>query len=86
MASFTLWDANGPLFKRDAPGVWTLTIDAPPPGRYAYKLLIDETEYLPDPENGFQVPDTYGGWNTVLVVPRRRRPGNVPQPEPEGSA
>ncbi|MFN8499908.1 MAG: S8 family serine peptidase [Anaerolineae bacterium] len=85
MASFTLWDANGPLFKRDAPGVWSLTIDAPPPGRYAYKLLVDETDYVPDPENGFQVPDTYGGWNTVLVVPRRRRPGNVPQPEPEGS-
>ncbi len=83
MASFTLWDRNGPLFKRDAPGVWSLTIDAPPPGRYAYKLLVDETEYVPDPENGFQVPDGYGGWNTVLVVPRRRAAPHPLPPSPK---
>lgn len=80
MASFTLWDKSGPLFKQDAPGVWTLMIDAPPPGRYAYKLLVNETEYVPDPENGFQVPDGFNGWNTVLVVPRHRRPGPHPLP------
>lgn len=77
-ASFNLWDRNGPEFKEEAPGVWTLTITAPPPGRYAYKFMVDDHLMVPDPENGFQVPDGYGGWNTVLTVeppggrPRRR--------------
>ncbi|MCW5849503.1 MAG: S8 family serine peptidase [Anaerolineae bacterium] len=73
VASFTLWNHNGPEFTEEAPGVWTLSIAAPPPGRYAYKFMLDGDEMVPDPENGFQVPDGYGGWNTVLTVPRQTR-------------
>ena len=73
VASFTLWNRNGPEFTEEAPGVWTLSIPAPPPGRYAYKFMLDGGEMVPDPENGFQVPDGYGGWNTVLTVPRQTR-------------
>lgn len=74
--SFTLWNRDGPAFKAEAPGVWTLTIAAPPPGRYAYKFLVDGEAWEPDPENGFQVPDGHGGWNAVLTVPRHVRREN----------
>lgn len=70
-ASFTLWNPEGPRFRQDAPGIWTLTIPAPPPGRYAYKFIVDDALWMPDPENGFQAPDGFGSWNAVLTVPRR---------------
>jgi serine protease AprX len=63
---FNGWDAQRNLLLQDLQGTWRAAIDLPPPGRYRYKLVVDETRWIEDPSNGRKEPDGYGGFNSVL--------------------
>ncbi len=52
----------------DASGVWELSVPLGP-GRYRYLFLIDETEWMLDPENPRVVDDGRGGKANLLIVP-----------------
>ncbi len=57
------------LMKKTADkGVWELAIRLGP-GRYRYRFLINEAEWLLDPENPRVVDDGGGGKANLLIVP-----------------
>ena len=47
-------------------GVWRAEIEAPLPGRYRYKFLVDGARWVDDPGNSLKEDDHYGGLNSVL--------------------
>lgn len=49
-------------------GIWRAEIDAPAPGVYRYKLVIDGKRWIEDPANLMKEPDGYGGFNSVIQV------------------
>ncbi|MBL9008511.1 MAG: DUF1592 domain-containing protein [Myxococcales bacterium] len=61
-----------------AAGGWPLAFDsaagafrlrrALPVGSYQYKFVIDEKDWIPDPENPNRVPDGFGGQNSLISV------------------
>lgn len=56
------------LMERKDKGVWELTI-ALQPGRYRYKYLVGERNWILDPENPRIVDDGRGGKANLLIVP-----------------
>lgn len=57
------------LMKKGADkSVWELAVRLGP-GRYRYRFLINETEWLLDPENPRVVDDGRGGKANLLIVP-----------------
>ncbi len=65
-ADFNGWDPSRGAFERISPGVWRLSLEAPAPGRYRYKLRVDGDRWLEDPGNGAKEPDPYGGFDSLL--------------------
>ena len=49
-------------------GVWELAVRLGP-GRYRYRFLVNEAEWLLDPENPRVVDDGRGGKANLLIVP-----------------
>jgi serine protease AprX len=66
---FNGWDASRAPLCREADGVWRVTFPAPETGRHLYKLVVDGTRWIEDPNNGAREPDPYGAFNSVLDVP-----------------
>jgi len=50
------------------PGWWESPPVPLPPGRYAYKFLLDEATWLADPANPRRIHDGQGGFNSLLLV------------------
>jgi serine protease AprX len=69
LGSWNGWQSGEPLVSPRHNGIWLGGIEPLPPGEYAYKFLLDGTRWLDDPENPIKVPDKFGGWNSLLVVP-----------------
>jgi 1,4-alpha-glucan branching enzyme len=70
VGDFNNWSTTAdPLFDREGTGVWTLTIPLAP-GRYEYKFYVDGEKWIPDPGNPERTDDGFGGWNSVITVPR----------------
>jgi serine protease AprX len=65
---FNGWNAMRSQLTRDSSGLWQVAIEAPVPGRYQYKFLIDGERWIEDPTNGMKTSDNYGGLNSVLVI------------------
>ncbi|MCG3121218.1 MAG: hypothetical protein ALAOOOJD_04218 [bacterium] len=64
---FNNWHAAQIRFHKPH-GIWRAEIEAPPPGRYHYKFIVDGERWIDDPSNGLKTPDHYGGFNSVLNV------------------
>lgn len=61
--------AEGALvLMNDGDGTWTLTTRIEPFGRHEYKLIIDGTDWIADPNADELVDDGFGGRNSVLYV------------------
>ena len=65
---FNGWNPSQGQFQRGDEGIWRLEIAAPAPGRYRYKLLIDDTRYIEDPSHHVREPGPFGGYDSVLVI------------------
>ena len=57
----------GSMEKNPQTGVWERT-ECLAPGRYEYKFRIDELNWKDDPNNPQRVDDSYGGFNSLLIV------------------
>ena len=58
----------GLMEKTGDKGVWELAVPLGP-GRYRYRYLVNETQWLLDPENPRVVDDGKGGKANLLIVP-----------------
>lgn len=65
---FNNWNGSVTPLSKDESGLWLAEIDAPGPGRYQYKFLIDAHRWIEDPSNGMKMADNHGGLNSVLVI------------------
>ena len=57
----------GLMEKNPQTGTWART-ECLAPGRYEYKFRIDELNWKEDPNNPQRVDDSYGGFNSLLIV------------------
>lgn len=65
---FNGWDPAGlPLKVAGRPGLWEVTLKLSP-GAYNYNFIVDGDRLLPDPESADQMPDGFGGTNSILLV------------------
>ena len=69
LGSWDGWRAPGISAVPVEPGVWQARQRPLPPGRYAYKFLVDGVRWQDDPANPHKAPDTFGGLNSLLIVP-----------------
>ncbi len=63
--TFNDWRPNASAMIAVADGNWVKELSLPP-GRYEYRFVVDG-EWVNDP-NAEQVRNSYGGFNSVLVV------------------
>jgi len=66
VGDFNEWQAGRHLFEEVLDGLWRVEVEAPRPGRYHYKFLVDGVEWLEDPSNLYRKPNPYGGFDSVL--------------------
>lgn len=68
---FTSWAENltdgAHEMLNDGTGLWSVTVELAA-GTYQYKLIVNGSEWVTDPENPNTVDDTHGGLNSVLTV------------------
>ena len=63
---FNDWDPAHTFFTKLSTGAWRAEIAPPGPGRYRYKLIVDQSRWIDDPGNAMKEPDNYGGLNSVI--------------------
>jgi hypothetical protein len=65
---FNGWDPQGvPLRSAGKPGLWETTLRLEP-GAYSYNFIVDGSMLVPDPNSPTQMPDGYGGTNSIMLV------------------
>ncbi len=65
---FNDWSQEGvPLKAAGKPGLWETGLRLPP-GVYSYNFIVDGELLVPDPNSTNQMPDGYGGTNSLLLV------------------
>lgn len=67
-ASFNNWKKNEILLKPAKNNIWYVRIPMLPTGRYEYKYLVDNHQWVADLANPWRVIDNYGGWNNVFEI------------------
>jgi serine protease AprX len=68
VGDFNNWEIDSMPLKKSGTGLWSISVPAPPPGRYRYKNVIDGTKGIDDPGNGVREPDEHKGFNSVLKI------------------
>ena len=64
---FNSWSTSADPLTKGADGVWTITKKLNP-GRYAYKFVVDGTNWKEDPTAKETTDDGFGGKNAIIVV------------------
>jgi 1,4-alpha-glucan branching enzyme len=64
---FNSWSTSADAMTKGADGVWTITKKLSP-GRYAYKFVVDGSNWKEDPAAKETVDDGFGGKNAIMVV------------------
>lgn len=67
IGTFNGWSPDQSRMRRGADGSWEIVVSLPP-GRYAYRFLIDERRQVLDPNGQDVEPDGFGGENSVMFV------------------
>lgn len=65
VGEFNGWDGRATPLRRSRRGVWSVAITLPP-GVYAYKFLLNGSDWIADPANSESVSDGYSGRNSIL--------------------
>ncbi|NIM22115.1 MAG: hypothetical protein GTO42_03375 [Candidatus Latescibacteria bacterium] len=67
IGTFNGWSAESSQLKEISNGVWEISLHLPP-GKYAYRFLVNNRTQVLDPRCPVQEPDGFGGMNSVLYV------------------
>ena len=66
VGDFNGWQTGRNFFEEVLDGLWRIELEAPAPGRYHYKFLVDGSHWLEDPSNLFRKPNEFGGFDSIL--------------------
>jgi serine protease AprX len=69
LGSWNGWQQPGTHLAQAAPGWWQGRLAGLASGEYEYKFVVDGQRWLADPANSARAADSYGGWNSVLIMP-----------------
>jgi len=69
VGDFNNWNrySYGHSMRKNPAGVWELTTDLAP-GRYQYKFLVNESQWVTDPKAQAKASNQYGTDNSVIEV------------------
>ena len=65
---FNDWNLQTNPMEQILDGLWRVDVEAPGPGRYRYKFLINGKKWMEDPANLFKQPNVYGGFDSILTI------------------
>jgi hypothetical protein len=65
--SFNGWRPDGIRLTSTKEGVWTVAVPLSP-GEHRYLFVVDGERWVTDPRADAQVPDGFGGTNSLIVV------------------
>ena len=66
VGDFTHWQKNPVSLKKQADGIWRITLPLAP-GEHRYRFLVDG-EWRDDPECKLQIPNPFGSQDSVVRV------------------
>ncbi len=66
--TFNHWAQDVLLLEPGKNGVWKIEIPMLPQGKYKYKFLVDDKEWIEDVNNPYREPDGFSGFNSILIV------------------
>ena len=61
------WE-NSVIMSRKKDGSFSADVNLPKDSTHEFKYLVNETEWLNDPEADKEVPNVYGGSNSVITL------------------
>lgn len=68
VGDFNNWNLTSHPMEQILDGLWRIDVEAPAPGRYRYKFLLNESRWVEDPANLFKQPNIYGGFDSILTI------------------
>jgi hypothetical protein len=67
IGTFNGWTPDNSPLHEVSDGVWEISLHLPP-GKYAYRFVINNSSQIMDPHCPVEEPDGYGGHNSVLYI------------------
>ena len=61
------WD-NAISMTRKKDGTFSVDVNLPKESRHEFKYLVNKTEWINDPEADAEVPNGFGGSNSVIIL------------------
>lgn len=61
------WESSV-IMSRKKDGTFSADVNLPKDSRHEFKYLVNETEWINDPEADSQEPNLYGGTNSVVII------------------
>lgn len=61
------WE-NSVIMSRKKDGTFSADVNLPKDSRHEFKYLVNEKEWINDPEADSQEPNVYGGTNSVVII------------------
>lgn len=61
------WD-NAISMTRKKDGTFSIDVNLPKESRHEFKYLVNKTEWINDPEADAEVPNGFGGSNSVIML------------------
>ena len=59
---------NSVIMSRKKDGTFSADVNLPKDSKHEFKYLVNETEWINDPEADSQEPNVYGGTNSVVII------------------
>lgn len=56
------------MLSRNGSGIWKAEIPMLPAGTYLYKFVVDNRDWMDDPENLYREPDGFNGYNSRFTI------------------
>ncbi|MBI5371330.1 MAG: isoamylase early set domain-containing protein [Sphingobacteriales bacterium] len=56
------------IMSRKKDGSFSADVNLPKDSRHEFKYLVNETQWINDPEADSQEPNVYGGTNSVVII------------------
>jgi Carbohydrate-binding module 48 (Isoamylase N-terminal domain) len=68
---FNGWNPAQFILTKQRDGIWRIEIEMLPPGSYQYKFVVNNHQWVDDPNNGLKLSDGRGGFNSALHIERQ---------------
>lgn len=68
VGEFNKWDTSCPPMKKLKSGLFSETLELEPGKEYQYRILINGSQWMNDPDAEKYVPNSFEGQNSVVMI------------------